>query len=487
MLRRDAQVVDEDRVHAGSARSECARIGRDSNASSPFNATNRACRRSLIVVGAYLIGSISFAVVVCERSDCRIRTSTARGNPGATNVLRTGNKQAALLTLLGDGLKGFVAVFAAQRCSRRASQLPEWTVAGGGARRVRRPPAIRCSTASAAARAWRPARASCSRCTGRSASLLAVVWLTMAFGFKISSLAGLTVAALMPLGMFYVVRHRRRSRGRCVPIALLLFWRHRENIRQLVSGRERTIGGERSVGDGVRIAARRPATRAPTAAAPRTRRRRSSRASAAARRRARSSRRCRCRTRGRESRRSPPRFATSSHEPLAQLAIRADAARDDQRAAARSRRAPRAPSRRARRRPPPGTRARCRPRAWSASDASPPSLRASVSTAVFSPEKLMSRSPESSIGRGSDTAPRAARLGQLRERRSARIGQAEQLRGLVERLAGGVVERVAEQPVVARRPSTSNSWLWPPDTSSATNGNAGRGSASSGDSRWPSR
>ena len=63
----------------------------------------------------------------------------------------------------------------------------------------------------------------------------------------------------------------------------------------------------------------------------------------------------------------------------------------------------------------------------------------------------MSRSPESSIGRGSRTAPGAPLLGQRRQRRAARIGQAEQLGGLVEGLAGGVVERVAEQAVLARR------------------------------------
>jgi len=70
---------------------------------------------------------------------------------------------------------------------------------------------------------------------------LTVIWLTMAFGFKISSLAALVTAALMPLGMFYVFGNAAVAWA-MVPLALLLFWRHRANIRQLVEGRERSIG-----------------------------------------------------------------------------------------------------------------------------------------------------------------------------------------------------------------------------------------------------
>jgi glycerol-3-phosphate acyltransferase PlsY len=70
---------------------------------------------------------------------------------------------------------------------------------------------------------------------------LTAVWLTMALGFKISSLAALTTAVLLPLGLFYV-RGPGAEAAAGVVMALLLFWRHRTNIRQLLSGRERTIG-----------------------------------------------------------------------------------------------------------------------------------------------------------------------------------------------------------------------------------------------------
>src|SRR3977135_2045975 len=65
---------------------------------------------ALIAVGAYLLGSISFAVVVSRLFGLPDPHSYGSGNPGATNVLRTGNKVAALLTLFGDGAKGFAAV-----------------------------------------------------------------------------------------------------------------------------------------------------------------------------------------------------------------------------------------------------------------------------------------------------------------------------------------------------------------------------------------
>jgi len=68
-----------------------------------------------------------------------------------------------------------------------------------------------------------------------------VIWLTMAYGFKISSLAALVAAVLMPLGMFYV-QGPTLTAWSMVPIALLLIWRHRDNIQKLVSGQERTIG-----------------------------------------------------------------------------------------------------------------------------------------------------------------------------------------------------------------------------------------------------
>src|SRR5438046_79671 len=68
-----------------------------------------------VVAAAYLLGSVSFAVLVSKIFGLPDPHSYGSGNPGATNVLRTGNKAAAVLTLVGDGLKGFVAVALAHR------------------------------------------------------------------------------------------------------------------------------------------------------------------------------------------------------------------------------------------------------------------------------------------------------------------------------------------------------------------------------------
>jgi glycerol-3-phosphate acyltransferase PlsY len=193
-----------------------------------------------LIIGAYLIGSVSFAVIVSRAFGLPDPHAYGSGNPGATNVLRTGHRTAALLTLVGDGMKGFVAVFAAQRLSSVFGGAADWTVAAAALavfvghlypvfHRFAGGKGVATAAGIVAALHWPLGVA------------LAAVWLTMAFGFRISSLAALTTAVLMPLGLFYA-RGPGPEAWAGVAIALLLFWRHRANIRQLMSGGERTIG-----------------------------------------------------------------------------------------------------------------------------------------------------------------------------------------------------------------------------------------------------
>jgi glycerol-3-phosphate acyltransferase PlsY len=193
----------------------------------------------LLVVAAYLIGSVSFAVVVSRLFGLPDPHGYGSRNPGATNVLRTGNKAAALLTLAGDGLKGFFAVWLAQRLAPTA--YLEWTIAAAALavflghlfpvfHRFAGGKGVSTAAGILFALHW-PLGAA-----------LTVVWMTIAFGFKISSLAGLTAAVLMPLGMFYVFGPVGATWA-TVAIAVLLFWRHRGNITGLMAGRERRIGG----------------------------------------------------------------------------------------------------------------------------------------------------------------------------------------------------------------------------------------------------
>jgi glycerol-3-phosphate acyltransferase PlsY len=194
---------------------------------------------ALIVVAAYLIGSVSFAVVVSRAFKLPDPHEYGSGNPGATNVLRTGNRAAALLTLVGDGAKGYVAVALAQLLAQRM-ELAWWTVPAAVFavfighlypvfHRFKGGKGVATAAGIVFALHW------------PLGLVLLIVWMTMAFGFKISSLAALVTATLLPLGMFYVAGPSPIA-WVMLAIAILLFWRHRTNIRQLISGRERSIG-----------------------------------------------------------------------------------------------------------------------------------------------------------------------------------------------------------------------------------------------------
>jgi len=195
---------------------------------------------ALVAAAAYLLGSISFAVVVSRLFGLPDPHEYGSRNPGAANVLRTGNKAAALLTMLGDGLKGYVAVFAAQRVGPMIG-ADEWCVPAAALavfvghifpvfHRFAGGKGVATAAGIVFALYW------------PLGAILTAVWLVLAFGFRISSLAGLIAAILLPFGMFYVFGATPMA-WISVPIALLLFWRHRSNIAQLLSGGERRIGG----------------------------------------------------------------------------------------------------------------------------------------------------------------------------------------------------------------------------------------------------
>jgi len=191
------------------------------------------------VVVAYLIGSVSFAVVASKLFGLPDPHSYGSGNPGATNVLRTGNKAAAIVTLVGDAIKGAIAVGLAQYFGP-AFGVADWTV-----------PAVALAVfighlypvfhRFAGGKGVATAGGIVAMLSWPVALVLTIVWLVMAVGFKISSLAALTTAALLPIGMFYTQGNGLVA-WVMVPIAALLFWRHRANIRQLLAGKERTIG-----------------------------------------------------------------------------------------------------------------------------------------------------------------------------------------------------------------------------------------------------
>jgi glycerol-3-phosphate acyltransferase PlsY len=193
-----------------------------------------------VVAAAYLLGSISFAVVVSRAFGLPDPHEYGSGNPGATNVLRTGHRKAALLTLAGDALKGYVAVLAA-RLFAESFALHPWTVPLVAVavfvghvypvfHRFRGGKGVATAAGIVFALDW------------PLGVILTGVWLTMAYGLRVSSVAGLTTAILMPLGMFWQFGAASPVAWAMVPIAALIFWRHKENIARLVRGRESTIG-----------------------------------------------------------------------------------------------------------------------------------------------------------------------------------------------------------------------------------------------------
>jgi acyl phosphate:glycerol-3-phosphate acyltransferase len=193
---------------------------------------------------AYLIGSISFAVLVSRAYGLPDPRSYGSGNPGATNVLRTGRKAAAALTLAGDTLKGWFAVFLVDQ-----HVVAEPLAAGVAA------------VAVVVGHMW-PVFFRFTGGKGVSTALGALValdlwlaagtiatWIIIAFFFRYSSLAAMVAAAFAASFSFFISGMGRfeLETAICVGvIALLLVWRHAGNIRNLLAGTEGKLGSSRT-------------------------------------------------------------------------------------------------------------------------------------------------------------------------------------------------------------------------------------------------
>jgi glycerol-3-phosphate acyltransferase PlsY len=200
----------------------------------------------IAIVLAYLLGSLSFAVIVSKVLGMADPRSYGSKNPGATNVLRSGNKGAALATLLLDALKGWVPVFAIQQFGAAWDMGPGTAALAGlaaflghlypvffgfqGGKGV--------ATAAGALLGvdWLLGLA-----TGTT-------WLIIAFFFRYSSLASIVAAFFAPayylLGGQIAWPLHLTVMLALVSISMLLIWRHRENIRRLLTGTESRLGSK---------------------------------------------------------------------------------------------------------------------------------------------------------------------------------------------------------------------------------------------------
>lgn len=192
-----------------------------------------------VTLVAYLIGSLSFAVLVSRAMGLGDPRSYGSGNPGATNVLRSGNKGAALLTLVLDALKGFMPVWAvaayglpfglgegtAAMVGVAAFLGHLWPVFFGfkGGKGV--------ATAAGVLMALNPWLGLATLCT----------WLIVAYFFRYSSLAAIVSAAFAPFYQLLIWGSGPIAIAAGV-MGLLLVWRHSANIQKLLNGTEGKLG-----------------------------------------------------------------------------------------------------------------------------------------------------------------------------------------------------------------------------------------------------
>jgi acyl phosphate:glycerol-3-phosphate acyltransferase len=194
---------------------------------------------ALAVIGGYLLGSIPFGMIATRLGGAGDIRQVGSGNIGATNVLRTGRKDLALITLVGDMAKGAAAVVIARYVTHNAAVealaggaaflghlFPVWLKFRGGK-------GVATFYGVLFAAAWPVGLLACA------------TWLLMAAIFRMSSLAALTAAALAPI--FAVVTHQSQPMiWLTVFMGVLIYIRHRENIGRLLKGQEPRIGAKKA-------------------------------------------------------------------------------------------------------------------------------------------------------------------------------------------------------------------------------------------------
>lgn len=183
---------------------------------------------------AYLVGSVSTAVIVCRMADLPDPRATGSNNPGATNVLRLGGRMPAAMTLLGDALKGFLPV-----------QLAVLT--------LQHPPSVALVALAAFLghlypvffdfRGGKGVATALGALLGISlgvGSVALVIWLAVSLTLRRSSLAALVTFVIVPLLLLF--NGWSTYALLFVGITALLFYTHRENLRRLLGGTEPVIG-----------------------------------------------------------------------------------------------------------------------------------------------------------------------------------------------------------------------------------------------------
>lgn len=188
----------------------------------------------ILVIVAYLMGSLSTAIIVCKLMGLPDPRTEGSQNPGATNVLRFGGKKAAAITLSGDALKGLVPVLIGYAFHQTTASLG---VIGLAAFLGHLYPVFFSFRGGKGVATAFGAIMGISWIVGLA---VLATWLMMAKVFKISSLAALTAACLAPL-YFWLIEGNLPLLATSIVMSAMLVFRHRSNIQNLLKGTEKTI------------------------------------------------------------------------------------------------------------------------------------------------------------------------------------------------------------------------------------------------------
>ncbi|MDY3330770.1 MAG: glycerol-3-phosphate 1-O-acyltransferase PlsY [Pelistega sp.] len=212
------------------------------NAFVDLSPTHLALYTAIAAVLAYIVGSIPFAIITSKLFGLQDPRQFGSGNPGATNVLRSGNKKAAVLTLIGDAFKGWLAVFIAQQLfPHYGTTIAIVAVAAflghiysiflgfKGGKGV--------ATAIGVLLALSPLLA----------LTLILIWLLMAVLFRYSSLAAIVAAAAAPLLYLQLYSYHLNNAYlvAILFISIVLIYKHKANIQKLLAGKESKIGSKK--------------------------------------------------------------------------------------------------------------------------------------------------------------------------------------------------------------------------------------------------
>ena len=192
---------------------------------------------SFLALG-YALGSVPFAILVSKAFGLDDPRTVGSGNPGATNVLRSGNKLAALLTLLGDALKGWLAMFIA---AQLGADMLGVTLAGFGAffghvfsvfLRFKGGKGVATAAGVFFGFSW------------KLGVIVLAVWLATALISRYSSLGAIVASIAAPFAAWWLLPPEQALA--VTAIAVIVIRRHRENIQRLINGTEGKMGKKKS-------------------------------------------------------------------------------------------------------------------------------------------------------------------------------------------------------------------------------------------------